>query len=115
MKAGAYYEKAVHWAAENGIVKGITTDCFQPDAPVTREQFATFLYRYAEYKGLDVSARADLSGYTDATSVGEYAVDAVSWAVANGLIKGVTDTTLSPNTTATRAQAATILVRYLTK
>ncbi len=115
LKAGAYYEKAVHWAAENGIVKGITADTFQPDASVTREQFATFLYRYAEYKGLDVSARADLSGYSDATSVGEYAADAMSWAVANGLIKGVTDTTLSPKTTATRAQAATILVRYLTK
>jgi len=115
LKAGAYYEKAVHWAVENGIVKGITGDTFQPDAPVTREQFATFLYRYAEYKGLDVSVRADLSGYTDGDTVSEYAADAMSWAVANGLIKGVTDTTLSPKTTATRAQAATILVRYLTK
>ncbi len=115
LKAGAYYESAVHWAAENGIVKGITDDTFQPDAPVTREQFATFLYRYSEYKGLDVSDKANLSGYTDANAVGEYAVDAMSWAVANGLIKGVTDTTLSPKTTATRAQATTILVRYLTK
>ncbi|MGM9640037.1 MAG: S8 family serine peptidase [Faecousia sp.] len=113
LKDGAYYEKAVRWAAENGIVNGLTAEVFAPDKAVTREQFAAILYRYAEYTGQDVSARAELSVYTDVASVSEYAMDAMSWAVATGLIRGVSDTRLSPRTTATRAQAATILIRFM--
>lgn len=112
LREGAYYEKAVHWAAENGIVNGYSNEIFAPNESLTREQFAAILYRYAAYKGLDVSARADLSVYADAAAVSKYAVDAMSWSVATGLIIGISDTELSPGTTATRAQAATILIRF---
>ncbi len=112
LKSGAYYEEAVHWAAENGIVTGMSKEIFAPDAPVTREQFATFLYRYAQFMGADVTAEADLSQYTDAASVSGYAQEAMAWAVEAGLINGMTETTLAPAATATRAQAATILIRY---
>lgn len=112
VKEDKYYTDAVNWAAENGIVNGIKADVFAPNQAVTREQFATILYRYAEYKELDVSARADLSAYKDADKVSSYAEDAISWAVAEGLIKGVSGTTLSPKGTATRAQAAVLLIRF---
>ena len=80
---------------------------------MTREQFAAILYRYACFKGLDVSAEGDLSGYTDSETVSGYAVEAMSWAVATGLIRGTGKTQLSPKSTATRAQAAAILIRFL--
>ncbi|MGM9640198.1 MAG: S8 family serine peptidase [Faecousia sp.] len=112
VKDGAYYAEAVNWAAENGIVNGIDEDTFAPNRPVTREQFAAILYRYAEYKELDVTARADLSAFKDADKVSSYAKDALSWAVAEGLIKGVSSTTLAPKGSATRAQAAVLLVRF---
>ena len=110
--SGAYYAKAVAWAAENGVVTGTTATTFAPDAPITREQMAAILYRYATLKGYDVSQKADLSGYTDAGTISAYASDAMAWANAQGLITGVTNTTLAPKSNATRAQVATILMRF---
>lgn len=110
--SGAYYADAVAWAAENGVVTGTTDTTFAPDAPITREQMAAILYRYASLKGYDVSQKADLSGYTDAGTISAYASDAMAWANAQGLITGVTDTTLAPKSSATRAQVATILMRF---
>ena len=110
--AGAWYAKAVAWAAANEIVDGYSDTVFGPEDPVTREQLSAILYRYAKYKGYDVTRQAELSGYTDAGRVTGYAVDAVRWAVAEGLIAGVTETTLVPNGNSTRAQTATILMRF---
>ena len=108
---GDWYATAVNWAASEGIVGGFGDGTFQPNAPITREQMASILYRYAEYKGLDVSARTDLSHYSDQPST--WAEDVVSWAVAEGLLAGVTDDQLQPQGQATRAQVAAILERFL--
>ena len=110
--AGAYYENAVNWAAENGIVSGVSKTSFLPDDPITREQLAAILYRYARYKGYDMTGSADLSAYTDAEQIGAYAAAAMQWANGNGLILGNTSTTLNPKGHATRAEAATILMRF---
>ena len=110
--AGAYYENAVNWAAENGIASGANETSFLPDDPVTREQLAVFLYRYARYKSYDVTGGADLSAYTDAAQISPYAADAMQWANKNGLITGNTSTALNPRGNTTRAEAATILMRF---
>ena len=110
--ADQYYANAVAWAAQNGIVAGIDATTFAPDKAITREQMAAILYRYAQFKGYDVSAKADLSIYTDAASVGAYAVDAMAWANGAGLITGTSATTLTPAGNATRAQVAAILMRF---
>ena len=89
-------------------------DRFCPNSPVTREQFAAILYRYAQLQGQDVSNQADLSAYLDAGKLSNYAQSPMAWAVAEGLIRGVSETTLCPKASSTRAQAAVILVRYLT-
>ena len=112
---GSWYDEAVAWANEEGIVTGMTETTFAPNAAITREQMATMLYRYAKYLGLNTRVKADLSDYTDADSISAYAEDAMAWAVGAGLINGVTDTTLNPAGTATRAQVATILVRFAEK
>ena len=109
--AGDWYATAVNWAASEGIVGGFGDGTFQPNAAITREQMASILYRYAEYKGLDVSARTDLSHYSDQPSV--WAEDVMQWAVAEGLFAGVTDDQLQPQRQATRAQVAAILERFL--
>ena len=111
VESGAWYADAVAWAAANDIVNGTSATTFAPNSPITREQMAAILYRYAAYKGYDVSQKADLSGYTDAASISGYAKDALAWANAQKLITGVTDTTLVPQGSATRAQVATILMR----
>ena len=100
------------WAAENGIVSGVSKTSFLPDDPVTREQLAVILYRYARYKSYDVTGRTDLSAYTDAEQIGAYAADAMRWANGNGLITGDTSTALDPKGQTTRAEAATILMRF---
>lgn len=110
--AGQYYADAVAWAAQNGIVSGTSATTFSPDGVITREQMAAILYRYAQYKGYDVTAKADLSVFTDAAQVSTYATDAMAWANASGLISGTSATTLSPAGSATRAQVATILMRF---
>ena len=110
--ASAWFHDAVTWAWENDITGGVSSTHFGAGNAVTREQLATFLYRYAQDQGYDTSARADLSGYSDAGLVSSYATQALSWANATGLITGTTATTLSPQGSATRAQVATILSRF---
>ena len=110
--ADQYYANAVAWAAQNGIVSGIDATTFAPNNAITREQMAAILYRYAQFKGYDVSAKADLSVYTDAATVGAYATDAMAWANGAQLITGTSATTLTPAGNATRAQIATILMRF---
>ena len=112
---GSWYAEAVAWASREGIVNGISADEFAPDNNITREQMAAMLYRYAKYMGLSTSYKADLSAYADADSISDYAKDAMAWAVGAGLINGVTATTLNPAGSATRAQVATILVRFVEK
>ena len=110
--ADQYYANAVAWASANDIVTGYSEEKFGPDDSITREQFAAILYRYAQYKKIDVTATADLSGYADAAQISAYAETAMKWANGEGLITGVTDTMLKPAGNATRAQAATILMRF---
>ena len=110
--SGTWYTDPIAWVAANGVVEGTTPTTFAPNAPVTREQMATILYRYLAAKGYDVTARADLSAYTDANQVSSYATEAMSWANALGLITGDTPATLTPQGNATRAQVATILMRF---
>ena len=112
VESGAWYANAVAWAAANDIVNGTSATTFAPNSPITREQMAAILYRYAAYKGYDVSQKADLSGYTDAASISGYAKDALAWANAQKLITGVTDTTLNPQGSATRAQVAQMLMNF---
>ena len=110
--AGQWYTDAIAWAAQKGIVNGISDMEFSPSGDLTREQLATILYRYAESMGYDVSAAADLSGFPDARDIQSYATEALSWAVAEGLLQGFEDDSLQPQSTATRAQIATILMRF---
>ena len=110
--AGQWYTDAVNWAAANQIVKGTSATTFAPNASITREQMAAILYRYAQYKGYDVTKKADLSGYSDNGQVSTYAKDALAWANAAKLINGVTNTTLAPQGNATRAQVSAILHRF---
>lgn len=110
--AGQWYTDAVNWAAANQIVKGTYATTFAPNDSITREQMAAILYRYAQYKGYDVTKKADLSGYSDNGQVSAYAKDALAWANAAKLINGVTNTTLAPQGNATRAQVSAILHRF---
>jgi hypothetical protein len=111
----SWYTDAVNWAAENKIVDGYGDGTFGPMDKITREQLAVILYRYAAMKGYDVSQRADLTGFTDRAAISSWAEDAMSWAVAVGLIEGMDDTTLSPDGSALRAQVATVLMRFCSK
>lgn len=115
VKAGQYYTDAVIWANANGIVGGYGNGLFGSNDSITREQMAAILYRYAQYKKYDVSVgeNTNILSYTDAEHVSEYAIPAMQWACGAGLISGTTTTTLSPAGTATRAQVATILMRYM--
>lgn len=112
----AWYTKAVIWAANNGIVNGVAKNVFAPDASITREQIAAMLYRYA---GAEAAKEDKLSAFPDAAKVSDWAKEALNWAVASGLINGVADAngtaSLEPQATATRAQIATILMRWLEK
>lgn len=114
--AGRYYGDAITWAANSGVVNGVTDTRFAPEAAVTREQMVTVLYRYAGLEGADVTAKADLESFPDHDQVKPYARDAFSWAVGAGIIQGNSNggvTTLSPRNSATRAQVAAVLMRYL--
>ena len=109
-----WYATAVNWAASVGVVNGYEDDTFRPNAPITREQMAAILYNYADYKGYDVSARADLSDYADAANISSWAEDVLAWANAEGLINGMTATTIDPQGATTRAQTAAMFERFLT-
>lgn len=113
VKESAYYAEAVAWAAENGIVNGVSETAFAPDQEITREQLAVMLYRYSQIKGYDLTVQGDLSGFGDGKQVSGYAVASMQWAVGASLIQG-TDSGLVPAGSATRAQLATILYRFLT-
>ncbi|MBR5536363.1 MAG: S-layer homology domain-containing protein [Clostridia bacterium] len=110
--AGAWYTDAVIWATHNGIVNGVGNGRFGTNYNVTREQIAAILYRYAQTCGYDTAARANLSGYTDGASIGNYAKDAMAWVNAVGLINGRAAATLAPTGTATRAEVAAMLHRF---
>lgn len=109
---GSYYEAAVTWAADNGIVNGTSATTFSPSENVTREQMAAILCRYAQYKRYDTTASAALSAFSDAAAVSTYAKAPLSWAVAEKLVNG-TDGKLLPRASATRAQVAAILHRFV--
>lgn len=110
---GSWYAKAVQWASKNSIVNGMGDGTFAPMQNITREQFASILYRYAQYRGERTGAKANLNGYTDdAGQICGWATEAMAWAAAEGLINGRTATTIAPKGTATRAEAATILMRF---
>lgn len=111
---GTYYAQAVDWAQESGVVYGFSDTMFGPDRHITREQLIAIMWRYAQYKGVDVSVskNTELNKFDDHSDVSAYAVDAVKWSVATNVVKGKTDTTLDPKSDATRAQIATIFQRY---
>lgn len=113
---GSWFTQAVAWAAENGIVNGVGNHKFEPDSNITREQMAAILFRYAAKSGFDTSARGNLDQYPDRGDVSGYAVEPLSWAVAEGLIKGTDNGNgilLDPQGNATRAQVATIIMRFI--
>lgn len=114
---GAWYTEAVRWAAGCGVVKGYDNGCFGPNDAVTREQMAAILYRYAQHKGYDVSAGNDTNilSFDDAFAVSEYAIPAMQWACGSGMVRGIAQKggmLLAPRDTTTRAQAATLIMRF---
>ena len=114
LDVGSYYYSAVVWANVNGIVNGTSDTTFSPDSRLTRQQLAAILYRYARAFGGDTSYTGNLSHFTDRHQVDSYATTPMIWAVSHEIISGTSDTTLSPLSTATRAQVVVILHRYLT-
>ncbi|MFR7987148.1 MAG: S-layer homology domain-containing protein [Anaerotignum lactatifermentans] len=112
VKADMWYTEAIVWANANGIVAGYDDSTFGLGDSITREQLASILYRYAQMKGYDVTEKADLTGYADSAAISGYAVEAMQWANANGIVNGMTATTLAPQGTATRAQVATMLMNF---
>lgn len=111
--ADEYYSEPVSWAAENGVVKGVSDTLFAPERDITREQLAVILFRYADYLEMDTEKRADLTDYTDAGEISEYALTAMQWANAEGLIYGRTETTLSPQGITKRSEYAAVLQRLI--
>ena len=110
--AGQFYTNGTIWAAQNGIVNGYDNGLFAPNDVITREQMAAILYRYAQYKEYAVATTGDITTFTDSASVSPYAVDALKWAVGAKLLAGVGNNTLLPGGSATRAEIATILMRF---
>ena len=110
--SGDWYASAVNWAAANGVVSGVSETGFGPNNALTREQLALILYRFAQYKGYDVTGTSDLTAYADGSSVSNWAAEAMSWAVNAGLISGVGGNQIAPTGTATRAQVAQILMNF---
>lgn len=108
----SWYAESVAWAAQNGIISGVSETEFAPNSAITREQMATVIYRYAMLKGYTSTESSELDAFADADEISEYALDAFKWANAAGLINGVSETSISPKTSSTRAQVATILMRF---
>ena len=113
VKSGEWYTNAIIWASQNSIVFGYSSEVFGLNDSVTREQVVSILYRYAGFKQKDVSASTDLSGFSDLSDVSEWALSAMKWAVEEKIIQGRTDLAIEPQGTATRAEVATILKRYI--
>lgn len=109
----AYYTTAVAWAYQNKITLGVSSDHFDPDAPLTRQQLVTFLYRYASYLGCNTASSSSLNQFEDVDSVDDYAKSAMNWAVGAKIVQGFEDRTLRPGGEATRGQLATMLFRFL--
>ena len=115
VEAGRWYADAITWAAENGIFAGYSMDKFGPDDPITREQLTAIFYRYADYKGYKLTVTGNLDKFEDADKITDYAKTVMQWAVGNGLIKGKSETLLDPQGTATRAEIAAMLHRFIEK
>ena len=115
VEAGKWYADAITWTAENGIFAGYGKDKFCPDDPITREQLAAIFYRYADYKGYDLTVKGDLDKFKDADKITDYAKTAMQWAVGSGLVKGKSGNLLDPQGTATRAEIAAMLHRFIEK
>lgn len=113
--AGQWYTDAVGWGAANKVVKGYSEDRFGPMDPVTREQLAAILHRYAQYKGYDVTEITDLAAYADMASISEYALEAMAWAVTLGAPEALSETALAPRDNATRAQVAVAFMNFCEK
>ena len=115
VEAGRWYADAITWTAENGIFAGYSKDKFGPDDPITREQLTAIFYRYADYKGYKLTVTGNLDKFEDADKITDYAKTVMQWAVGNGLIKGKAETLLDPQGTATRAEIAAMLHRFIEK
>ncbi len=113
VERGAYYAEGVNWAQENEIVGGYGNSKFGPDDNITREQMASILYRYAQFKGYNVSKHSNLTEFTDTDIISEYAKSPMAWAVENDLISGKGNGILDPRGKATRGEVATILTRFV--
>lgn len=111
----AWYADGVAWAAKNGVVTGYSEDTFAPDDTITRQQIAVMLYRYAKLLGVDVTVDEDVyvDSFGDADQIGDWALNAMEWAYASGLIQGRGGNQLAPTANATRAEVATILARFI--
>ena len=115
VESGKWYADAITWAAENGIFAGYGKDKFGPNDPITREQLAAIFYRYADYKGYDLTVKGNLDKFKDADKITDYAKTAMQWAVGSGLMKGKSGNLLDPQGTATRAEIAAMLHRFIEK
>ena len=115
VEAGMWYTDAITWAAENGIFAGYSMDKFGPDDPITREPLTAIFYRYADSKGYKLTVTGNLDKFEDADKITDYAKTVMQWAVGNGLIKGKSETLLDPQGTATRAEIAAMLHRFVEK
>ena len=112
---GMYYADAIAWAAGNDIVTGYDDTTFGPNDAITREQMAAILYRYAQYKGYDTSAKGSLDTFTDGSATSGWAVEAMAWAVGEGILSGKGNGKLDPTGTASRAEVAQIMMNFLEK
>lgn len=115
LKEGAWYYDAVLWANSKGIVAGYPDKTFKPNAPIARQELMTILHTYAKISGKDMSAKEDISVFSDASSISKYAVESMTWGYSHGLISGISKTVLAPKGTASRAMVATIMMAYLEK
>ena len=115
VEAGKWYADAITWTAENSIFAGYGKDKFGPDDPITREQLAAIFYRYADYKGYDLTIKGNPDKFKDADKITDYAKTAMQWAVGSGLVKGKSGNLLDPQGTATRAEIAAMLHRFIEK
>lgn len=115
VQPGAWYADAVHWAHGAGIVSGYSAASFGPQDAVTREQTAVILFRYAARKGIDCSARGDLSAFSDRGEISGWAMEGLQWAVGSGLINGRSGSAIAPKDNTVRSETATLLMRFREK